>query len=494
MSENTNGADVAPLLTEIITSFPSDDGLFLQSANKATIAGAASTQATIRICTFFSAPKTAVYSINSEINPLLTVAPTESGPRSASPNSKYGSAADHGTESPKKCLICGEKYNIPKTAPPLGTALSCPKCHAPILHENREGAGTSPEVVKLFLGYSHCSLGNPICPSCRKINFNVVFPDNGYALPWYCNTKPQNPEGFFLDIRCVHCGSQFVVEWDDLPIKDRFCSYCSALGCGVDFVGIPESRRQDFELDYGRPPQLPSPIKKGNGEALWLICPPCLTSANQGRYRKLISAAKTFADDELARGQTLPATIPLRLLVSAGYIALNHVRNFHGLDVSIPLRNDHAHPYGPCIRVQVPNGSAIALLSNGRSLDWEEYSRTMNIQAAADKGSGRTPDQSEFDSLVAELVRIGREAEDPNYCSFGFLRRRDSVEDIPHPRAKEIGRRLYDIGNRTSKLMRQANEMVGQALGNSAASALSCCWDRIGEEDCHASKGEIWMH
>jgi ribosomal protein S27E len=140
----------------------------------------------------------------------------------------------------------------------------------------REDAYYPPRSVELFLGYQNCSLQHPRCPSCRKINYAIVSPDNGYALSWYQNVTPQNPNGFFIDIECVHCAAKFVVEWDELPIKNKFCNYCSKLGVGIEFCLLPESGRQEFEANYGGAPQLRSPIKKGNGEAIWLVCQPCM--------------------------------------------------------------------------------------------------------------------------------------------------------------------------------------------------------------------------
>lgn len=181
------------------------------------------------------------------------------------------------------CMKCGASSPLPTTTPRFGTSLVCAQCHAPFFTKGERDAGSPAESVKLFFGYDDCSLAHPTCPSCRKINYDVVFPGNGYALAWYHNKEPQNPEGFFIDIQCVHCGGNFVVEWDEFPLKARVCNYCSTIGIGIDFFSLPESRRRDFELHYGRPPKLPSPIKKGNGEPLWLICPPCMETALQRR-------------------------------------------------------------------------------------------------------------------------------------------------------------------------------------------------------------------
>lgn len=187
--------------------------------------------------------------------------------------------------------------------------------------------------------------------------------------------------------------------------------------------------------------------------------------------------------------------VSLQQLVNGGYIEASHVPRpwLRGVEVTIPLKDDNPHPHGPSILLRTPDGSTGVLLADGSIRDWAEYSRTTDMLVAAEKGVGKSKGGSEFDSLVVELIQIGREIEDPEYSSSGFLRKRDSVEDIDHPRAKEIGRRLYEMGGRKLDLMRKANEMVGQALGSDAASCLDCCWSGIGEADWRAGKGEWWQ-
>lgn len=180
------------------------------------------------------------------------------------------------------CFKCGTSNPLPKARPPFGTALVCSQCHAPLLPMS-EAPGSPSRTVQIFLGYHDCSLLNPPCPWCRKVNYAVVSPDKGYDLAWYCNEKPQNPDGFYIDTTCVHCARNFVVEWDEFPIKNPVCNYCSTVCVGISVAALPESRRQEFELKYGHAPQLPSPIKRGNGEAIWIICPRCMTAAISGR-------------------------------------------------------------------------------------------------------------------------------------------------------------------------------------------------------------------
>lgn len=80
---------------------------------------------------------------------------------------------------------------------------------------------------------------------------------------------------------------------------------------------------------------------------------------------KLISAMRAFTRDLTARGQSLPATVSLRELVSGGYIVANDVRAFDGMDVTIALTADETHPQEILIRVRFPDGSVTALLADG---------------------------------------------------------------------------------------------------------------------------------
>lgn len=80
---------------------------------------------------------------------------------------------------------------------------------------------------------------------------------------------------------------------------------------------------------------------------------------------KLISAMQAFTRDLTARGQSLPAAVSLRELVSGGYIAANDVRAFDGMDVTISLTADETRPQEILIRVRMPDGSVTALLADG---------------------------------------------------------------------------------------------------------------------------------
>ena len=86
---------------------------------------------------------------------------------------------------------------------------------------------------------------------------------------------------------------------------------------------------------------------------------------------------------------------------------------------------------------------------------------------------------SDYDRLLKELIRIGRQVEDQGYSASGYLRKRGSAEADRHPRARSIGEELHRIGG--LDLMMKANREVSEALGPTAALELSHVWHRIGE-------------
>lgn len=88
---------------------------------------------------------------------------------------------------------------------------------------------------------------------------------------------------------------------------------------------------------------------------------------------------------------------------------------------------------------------------------------------------------SEYEHLVEELVRIGRQVKDPTFSSSGFIRRRLLRSSID-PRARKIGRKLNQMGG--WEMMSKANKRVAATLGHLAAHDLSRAWHGIGD----------WLH
>ena len=89
---------------------------------------------------------------------------------------------------------------------------------------------------------------------------------------------------------------------------------------------------------------------------------------------------------------------------------------------------------------------------------------------------------NEFERLVVELIAIGRKVENPNYSKSGFLIDGASVEECRHPRTREIGNRLHEIGG--WDMMSWANQAVRDTLGPIAAQELSAAWIDVGD----------WLH
>ncbi len=80
---------------------------------------------------------------------------------------------------------------------------------------------------------------------------------------------------------------------------------------------------------------------------------------------KLVSAMQAYVRDLATRGQPLPDTVSLRELVSGGYVAAQDLRAFDGLDVTLSLTVDEAHPQEILIRVRLPDGSVITSMMDG---------------------------------------------------------------------------------------------------------------------------------
>ena len=85
----------------------------------------------------------------------------------------------------------------------------------------------------------------------------------------------------------------------------------------------------------------------------------------------------------------------------------------------------------------------------------------------------------EFNSLIKELIRIGEDVENPAYCSTGYLRDRETAEECRNPRAREIGRRLNEMGG--FEMMSKASDRVEKALGSLAIQELSWAWHKVGD-------------
>jgi hypothetical protein len=76
---------------------------------------------------------------------------------------------------------------------------------------------------------------------------------------------------------------------------------------------------------------------------------------------RLSTAARRFARDQKVGG----TTVPLRSLLSAGYLRPEEVRGLEGRDVSIWLTANETTPEAAVIRVRASDGSDVVLLADG---------------------------------------------------------------------------------------------------------------------------------
>ena len=76
---------------------------------------------------------------------------------------------------------------------------------------------------------------------------------------------------------------------------------------------------------------------------------------------RLRTAARSFARDQ----KLSDSAVPLRSLLSAGYLRPEEVRNLEGKDVAISLTANETTPSEALIRVRASGGSDIVLLGDG---------------------------------------------------------------------------------------------------------------------------------
>jgi hypothetical protein len=123
---------------------------------------------------------------------------------------------------PVTCMVCHKQTPVPTSNPSFGTSLRCVHCQSPLIRVSEPEQGsplsTSPELLQRIYGYSGLYLDHPRCPWCKKINYSIVFPADGRFIGWYAVRNPENPQAFRIDIKCIHCGKGFHVEWDKNPL------------------------------------------------------------------------------------------------------------------------------------------------------------------------------------------------------------------------------------------------------------------------------------
>jgi hypothetical protein len=94
--------------------------------------------------------------------------------------------------------------------------------------------------------------------------------------------------------------------------------------------------------------------------AYWERKQPVFNNAPQ-----LMGALRAFSRDQAARGERLPAEISLQDLLRGGYVTINDVRAFQGMQVSFSTQADDNHPPIILARARTPGGEMICLMADG---------------------------------------------------------------------------------------------------------------------------------
>jgi len=80
---------------------------------------------------------------------------------------------------------------------------------------------------------------------------------------------------------------------------------------------------------------------------------------------KLAVAEQHYVRDQVSRGNSLPASVTLRDLVSGGYVSADEVRSLDGADVTFYPAVTDATPQAILVRVRMPDGIQIAAFADG---------------------------------------------------------------------------------------------------------------------------------
>ena len=80
--------------------------------------------------------------------------------------------------------------------------------------------------------------------------------------------------------------------------------------------------------------------------------------------RKIIVAAKTYADTLKSQGLPVPAAVPLQDLIAKRLLTDADVSGFAGIDVTISLSVDETRP-DVVMRARLPSGDELVALADG---------------------------------------------------------------------------------------------------------------------------------
>jgi hypothetical protein len=79
----------------------------------------------------------------------------------------------------------------------------------------------------------------------------------------------------------------------------------------------------------------------------------------------IIAAARAYTADLRAHGQRIPKAVPLEQLAALHYLKPEQIAAFHGLEATLALTADQPGPRAVLMRVRMPDGADIVLLSDG---------------------------------------------------------------------------------------------------------------------------------
>jgi type II secretory pathway component PulM len=80
------------------------------------------------------------------------------------------------------------------------------------------------------------------------------------------------------------------------------------------------------------------------------------------------TAVQAFSRDHKASSGALPATVPLRALVSGGYLSTNDIRGLEDRDAAVSLSIDESDPSTVLIRVHWTESIDIVLMADGSAV------------------------------------------------------------------------------------------------------------------------------
>ena len=82
-------------------------------------------------------------------------------------------------------------------------------------------------------------------------------------------------------------------------------------------------------------------------------------------YARLVKAMQKFSRDNMAPGQAPSTSVSLQELVSSGYVSVDDVKVFSGMDVSLSVNRDVNRMEDIIIRVRFPDGNVISQSLSG---------------------------------------------------------------------------------------------------------------------------------